>query len=214
MATHWIKGVPPQVSGLESLTEEEWTEILQKLRLYTRKRYGFLHYKLGLDLDDVVYQAIADTLQGKRRWPPVDRVSGDTRKDVSLFVFLCNVVSSIVSHRMEEERRKVSIERITPSDFREDSDVASLEAVANVSIGEYLRCEAIYNRLVYVQLTKRMRELVSDDEELTEIVGLWSEDPGLKPSEIAEQLGLDIGKMRSAQKRLRRRLKNLREGAN
>ena len=201
MATNWAKEVPPQRGGLESITEEQWTHILQKLRLHTWRRYGSLRDRLGLDLDDVVHQALVDTLEGKRRWP---------KEEVDLFYFLCSVVKSIISHRLEQEKRKVSIEGIESNYSKEDSDLASVEAMSSGYIGEYLRYESIYNRLVYDLLIERMYELVKDDQELINIVDLWSKDPSLKPSELAEVLGLSIGEIRNAQKRLRRRLKDLR----
>jgi DNA-directed RNA polymerase specialized sigma24 family protein len=201
MATNWAKEVSLQTGGLESITEEQWTQILQKLRLHAWRRYKSLHDKLGLDLDDVVHQALADTLEGKRHWP---------KEEVDLFYFLCSVVKSIVSHRLEQEKRKVSIESFESNYSREGSDLASVEVMITGSIGEYLRYESIYNRLVYDRLIEKMYELVTGDEVLINIVGLWSKDPDLKPSEIAEELGLSIVEMRNAQKRLRRRLKELR----
>lgn len=156
--------------------------------------------RLGLDLDDVVHQALVDTLEGKRHWP---------KEDVDLFYFLCEVVRSLISHRVEQEKRNVPLESIGPR-AAEESELASVEAMIGGSIGEYLRYESIYNRLVYERLIERMYELVGDDEELINIVGLWSKDPSLKPGELAKAMGLSIGEIRNAQKRLRRRLGELR----
>lgn len=200
MATNWAKEAPSQTGDFESITEKEWAQLLQKLRLHTWRRYRSLSEWLGLDLDDVVHQALVDTLSGKRRWP---------REEVDLFHFLCEVVRSLVSHRLEQEKRNVPLESIGQR-AADDSELASVEAMIGGSIGEYLRYESIYNRLVYDSLIERMRELVKDDQELIDIVGLWSTDPSLKPSEIARELGVSIGEIRNAQKRLRRRLRGLR----
>jgi len=157
--------------------------------------------RLGLDLDDVVHQALVDTLDGTRRWP---------KEKVDLFYFLCEVVRSIISHRLDQEKRNVPLESVEPRGSADDSDLASVEAMIGGSIGEYLRYESIYNRLVYDRLIEQMYELVKDDQELINIVGLWSKDPSLKPSELAEELGVSISEIRNAQKRLRRRLRELR----
>ena len=193
--------MPSERGGLESITETQWAQILQKLRLHTWRRYRSLSERLGLDLDDVVHQALVDTLDGKRSWP---------NEEVDLFYFLCEVVRSIISHRLEREKRNVPFENLESRGSVDDSDLASVEAMIGGSIGEYLRYESIYNRLVYDRLIEQMYELVKDDQELINIVGLWSTDPNLKPSELAEELGVSIGEIRNAQKRLRRRLKVLR----
>jgi len=201
MARNWAKIVPSQRGGLESITENQWAHILQKLRLHTWRRYRSLSERLGLDLDDVVHQALLDTLDGKRSWP---------NEEVDLFYFLCGVVRSIISHRLEREKRSVPLENLESRGSVDDSDLASVEAMIGGSIGEYLRYESIYNRLVYDRLIEQMYELVKDDQELINIVGLWSTDPNLKPSELAEELGVSIGEIRNAQKRLRRKLNVLR----
>ena len=197
-----------QTEELDAISKEQWVEIWQKLRLHTWRKYKSLQDKIGLDLDDMVHQAIIDTLERKRRWPPIDKLTG-MKKHVDLFPFLCEVVRSNISHQLEEERKKISIEG-TVSNPSEDSDLISLEGMISGPISEYLRYEAIYNRVFYVQLVSRMFELVKGDEELSEIVKVWTRDPSLKPSEIAQELGLSIEEVRNAQKRLRRKLRDVR----
>jgi DNA-directed RNA polymerase specialized sigma24 family protein len=201
MATNWVNEARPRLSELESLTTEEWEELWKKLRLFTWRRYGSLR---GIDLDDVIQQAIVDALEGRRRWP---------KQEVSLFQFLCGVIRSRISHLLERQRRIVPIESLKPGLHAEDegSDAASLERSINEPIGEYLRYEAIYNRGFYDLLVDTMCESVEGDGELVNIVRLWSKDPRAKPREIAQQLGLSMDAMRNAQKRLRRKLQTLRE---
>jgi DNA-directed RNA polymerase specialized sigma24 family protein len=201
MATNWVDEAHPRLSGLESVTEEQWIETWKKLRLFTWSRYGSLPW---LDLDDVVHQAIVDTLEGRRRWP---------KQEMSLLHFLCGVVRSIISHRWVRERKKVSIENLKSGGFSdyEGSDTASLEGIIHGSIGEYLRCEATYNRGFYNLLVDAMCELLGEDPLLISIVRLWSKDPRAKPSDIAQELGLKMSDMRAAQKRLRRKLQVVRE---
>jgi DNA-directed RNA polymerase specialized sigma24 family protein len=201
MANNWPKGVPSESGGLESISENQWAHILQKLRLHAWRRYRSLSDKLGLDLDDVVHQALVDTLEGKRHWP---------KERVSLFYFLCEVVRSIINHRLTQKKRIIPLESMESRGSVDDSDVASIEAMVGGSIGEYLRYESIYNRLVYDRLIEQMYELVKGDRVLINIVRLWSTEPSLKPSELAEALGLSIDEIRNAQKRLRRKLNVLR----
>lgn len=202
MATNWVNESHPHLSELKSLTDEEWRTLWKKLRLFAWRKYGSLR---GLDVDDVIQQAIVDTLSGKRRWP---------KPEVSLFHFLCGVISSKAYHWWKREQRMVSIETLkSHTPYAEDagSDTILLERVIYGSIGEYIRYEAIYNRGFYELLVDAMCESIREDKELVNIVRLWSEDPRLKPSEIAQQLGLSMNAMRNAQKRLRRKLQALRE---
>jgi DNA-directed RNA polymerase specialized sigma24 family protein len=185
--------VPLQIDSLETVTEEQWAEIWHRLRLYTWRRYGPLKVKLGLDLDDVVQQAITDTILHTRIWP---------KEKIDLFFFLCGVVKSIISHRWESEQKKVSID---------DPELMSLDSIVTGSFAKYLNSESTYNKIVYQELINRIYELVKGDEELVEIVKLWGEDPGLKPKDIAQKLNMDMTDIRNAQKRLRRKLKELKE---
>src|SRR5689334_1349346 len=132
MASNWAKVMPSESGGLESITENQWAHILQKLRLHTWKRYRSLRDRLGVDLDDVVHQALVDTLEGKRHWP---------KEKVSLFYFLCWVVRSIIYHRLEQGKRNIPLDSI---DSIDELDIASMEAMVGGSIGEYLKYESIY----------------------------------------------------------------------
>jgi DNA-directed RNA polymerase specialized sigma24 family protein len=199
---HSDNRVALEIDRLEAITEEQWAEIWQRLRLHAWRRYKYIHQKLGLDLDDVVQQAIVDTLQGARRWPS---------EKVDIFSFLCGVVKSIISHQLEQEKRKLSIDSGETDSSISNAEMISLEAIVNGSIGEYLKYEAMFNRVVYDELTSKMYEMVKGDKGMAQIVQLWSKDPSLKPSDIAEELGLSMEELRNVQKRLRRKLKDLRE---
>lgn len=198
---HSDNRVSVEIDRLKAISEEQWAEIWQRLRLHAWRRYKYIHRHYGLDLDDVVQQAIFDTLQGLRLWP----------EEVSIFSFLCGVVRSIISHQLEQEKRKLSIDSEEANSSISRTDMISLEAMVNGSIGEYLKYEAIFNTLVYDELANKMYEMVQEDKVMAQIVQLWSSDPGLKPHDIAEELGLSIKELRNVQKRLRRKLKDLRD---
>ncbi|HXF40221.1 MAG TPA: winged helix-turn-helix transcriptional regulator [Blastocatellia bacterium] len=194
---------------LRSISSEEWGDIYKRLRLYTWKRYKWLHYKIGVDLDDFVNESIYDTLRGTRRWPPVDE-NGFT-KDVSLFFFLCQVVQSKISHFWSRERHNV-VHRIDQDNASEEA-IESFETLLAESAHIYpgLRqtkgsdSDAIDN-----EFENGLRDVVAGDDELRRIVELIIEDPSLRPKEIAESLGLANNKVYTALKRLRRRLMLLR----
>jgi len=197
------------VSGkneLRSISSEEWGDIYKRLRFYTWKRYKWLHDRMGVDLDDFVHEAISDTLQGKRRWPPTDEQGRP--KDVSLFFFLCQVVRSKVYHFWNRESRNVSV-NLTDQDQTSDQFPESFEtllaesAEIHPAFGETkgTDSDAIDN-----EFKNRLRELVAGDVELMKIVEHIIDDPRSNPREIAASLGLDIKRVYAAQKRLRRRL--------
>ena len=198
---------------LAALSEEQWRDLYLRLRLFTWRRYKWLS-KSGVDLDDLVVKAVSDTLEGKRHWPPVDEY-GQPKANVSLFSFLCRVVESNVSHVWEQERRKISAGLIEP-DYGalgfalEDLPVGSFEALLSVSPRAdpgSAREGGTDSRAIYNELRDKLFDLVADDVELRSIVELIVADPDLKPREMAELLGLSLDRIRSAQKRLRRRLR-------
>jgi DNA-directed RNA polymerase specialized sigma24 family protein len=79
---------------LSSMSQEDWSEIYTRLLFYAYKRYHHLVGVHDLDLQDIVQQAIADTLQGTRHWSPRDSEKGEVNLKSNLFIFLCGVVDS------------------------------------------------------------------------------------------------------------------------
>jgi DNA-directed RNA polymerase specialized sigma24 family protein len=190
---------------IRNISDAQWREMSTKLRLHTWKKYGWLSKLTGIDLDDIAQQAIVDTFTGKRRWPPIDPTTGIEKLDVSLFYFLCQTVRSIVSHNANGPR---------PIDFdRIDSpgDGPPYEAAYAGSFPPFLVRPADIERAAeYNDLTDKMLELISADEDLSRIIKLWRACPDLKPREIAEELHITMPELHAARKRLRRRLDVLR----
>lgn len=193
---------------LESITPDEWIEYWHKLRLYTWKRFSWMNKRLGEDLDEIAHQAISDTLDGKRKWPPIDRTTGKIKLDVPFFSFLCQVVNSIASHRWEREIRRVPIEGFEQTQNPEDIHTGSDQTLTTtVQDGRKVSGRGDTESYVrYNLITGKMCELASEDIEAFSIICLWREDPCLKPREIAATLGLTMAQMRAAQKRLSRLL--------
>lgn len=200
---------PAPQDPLASVTREQWVELWTKLRLHTWKRYYWLSERLGENLDEVAHQAILDTMRGIRRWPPSNAVTGETRRDVSLFTFLCEVVRSNVSHIWEKEKRRVSIDSFDSTIDGKENNQKFIENLLNESTKKYphlVSRDDSESIVIYNLITEQMLKLVAKDTEVYEILNLWRKEPDAKPSEIAARLGFDMPKVRAAQKRLRRLL--------
>lgn len=183
--------LPENQEPLEPRTEEDWRNVVNRLRYFTYKYYHWLPLKvIGVDLDGLIHDAIVDTLTGRRHRPP----------DVSLVTFLTNVIRSKASHLLDREKKVVSIEDISPARPTTSGESSYL-----------FRPEEKEKQSVFQQMCRRLREVVDGDEVLCKIVDLWLENPDLKPREIARKLGISADELRSAQKRLSRRAKELRE---
>lgn len=211
-----MKRLAPQ-APLASITKEQWVEMWAKLRLHTWKRYYWLNARLGENLDELAQQAILDTMNGTRRWPPIDARTGEARADISLFSFLCEVVRSNVSHIWDREKRKLSIDTFNQDEELQEFDQKTINNLLNNAAKKYphlVSTADTESTVIYNLITEKMLKMVEADTEVHEIIKLWREEPDCKPSEIAERLGFDISKVRAAQKRLRRLLRVFNEGSN
>src|ERR1051325_7298453 len=169
-----MRNLSPRSKSLPSLTEAEWEEIWRRLRLYTWKRFRWLNDRTGQDLDEIAHQAMVDTWTGKRRWPPIDRLTGLENNKVTLFVFLCETVRSLVSHVWEREKARVSFDETSSSDSLKDREF--IEKVLGATYERnafYATPDEVEALADYSKLTRRMLELVEGDEELLSIVRLW-----------------------------------------
>jgi len=206
---------------LSSMTEEEWLDLYNRLRLFTYKRYYWLRDQTNLDLEGIIQEAIIDTIQGKRRWPSVDKDTDEVKqislevKQISLFVFLCDVIRSKVSHLWEREKRQLSLDSFYENNSVLEpklEDSAKREAMLNESATEYLNLisrQDPYNQLVHKEVVDKMLNLVSHDETLAKILQLWLQEPDLKPKQIAEKMGLNVKQIYVILKKLQKRLVNL-----
>lgn len=203
-----------QIQLLETISEEQWVEMWHKLRLHIKIRYQWLLERLNLKPEDLANQAILDTLQGKRRWPPNNQ-TGMINEDVSLFAFLCGVVRSNASHLWNREKSNRSFEEVNLTNGHRSVMPQSLEMILNARSDYYpalVKIGNIEQWIINKEKTERLCGLVAGDKELVGIITELRKDPTLKPSELAENLGLSIEKVRAAQKRLRRKVQELREG--
>lgn len=199
---------------LSSMTEKEWLDLYNRLRLFTYKRYSWLRDETNLDLEDIIQEAIIDTFQGKRRWQPLDKDTGEV-KQINLFVFLCHVITTKVSHLWVREKKRLSLvsshEKTSVSE-PQLADSPKRDALLSESATEYLHLinrEDPHGQLLHKEVVTEMINLVSYDETLTKFLQLWLEEPDLKPSQIAEKMGLNVKQVYRILKRLQKHLVNL-----
>jgi len=171
---------------------EDWTAIWKRLRRFAHKYYYWLPSRVsGIDLDDLVQDAITDVIAGDRHQPP----------DVELVTFLCHVIRSKADHILKKkESRVVSIEEVPLTCLRIPVGATYMDDPGD---GD--------RQAAYQRLCDRVRELVRDDELISRMVELWLSKPELKPREMAKELDVPIKEIRNAQKRLSRRASRLHE---
>jgi DNA-directed RNA polymerase specialized sigma24 family protein len=183
--------------SLADMSQEELLDLWKRLRLFTHKHYGWLTRKIGgLDLDEVITDAIEDTFLGKRRWPPVDAQGQD--KQIPLFTFLCQIIRSKISHIIKREKKMRSI----------DSD-EELESLNQNELHTLRAHEQTDEQARYNELSDDLRKAVKPDPILEQIVELLVIKPDMKPNDIAENLKITDGILHNAQKRLTRKVKDL-----
>jgi hypothetical protein len=209
-----MKRASLQEGPLASITEEQWAEVWLKLRLHVWKRYYWLHKRLGENLDDIAHQSILDTMNGKRRWPPIDPGTTEVRRDIGLLSFLCEVARSKVSHIWAREKKRVSIDSYDSTDDSEEFNTNFIDHLLNESAKKFphlLRPDDTEAVVIYNRVSAKMLDLVSSDPLVLRIVTLWREEPDLKPKDLATRLRLTMSEVRAAQKRLRRLVRVLKE---
>jgi hypothetical protein len=177
----------------DSLSPDQWRELLKRLRHFAYKKYGWLLARIrGLNLNEIILDAIEDTYFGTRQWPPEDNRS----KKVSMFGFLCQTIRSKVSHRVEEANKMVYIDEISNVERPQGLDQICQIVLRSNDQSDRQAIDNEFARLIL--------ESVSSDDTLTRMVKYWVEKPDSKPQEIAADLGIPIEEVRNAQKRIYR----------
>jgi hypothetical protein len=192
---------PPQ-QLLSSLSEEEWVDLYNRLRLFTYVRYG----RLGLDLEEVVHRSIVDTLLGNKRLPSVSWQSGESDPKLSLFLSLCFVIRSNVAHQWEFERRgaKTHTQEL-------DLDMEQLlldEPGGSQNLGKrraaLLGNQGSKSKAHRNDIKEKIQEALADNQEVAIVVNLWAN--GYSPKEIASQTGLSLPKIFQILKQFQKKL--------
>jgi|GEM_PF-7011718 len=197
---------------LSSLSEEEWVDLYNRLRLFTHTRYGWLN-RSGLDLEQVVQESIVDTLQGKRQLPPADWQTGESDPKLSLFIALCLVIRSKVAHQWEFESR------VSQTHTRElDVDTEGLlleEPGKSQNLGKrraaFIGNQTSKSKTHRNDIKERIQKALADDQEVATVVDLWVNE--CKPKEIASQTGFSLPQIYRILKQFQKRLIRLQEEA-
>lgn len=196
---------PESISGpLASMTEEDWNIVWRQLRVFVRAKYFWFYLRTGYSLDGIAHEAVIAVLNGSRRYPPIDKETGLERSDVSLLAFLCETIRSHVSHLCERHRRIPPPSRL--DDLSNPLQVQNASEPGKSVSSKHVKVEGDVGYELFIA---ELLALVKGDSLLSQMVRMWSEDPNLKPGEMADALGLEMKVLRNAQKRLRRRLKKL-----
>jgi DNA-directed RNA polymerase specialized sigma24 family protein len=181
---------------LDEMTQTEWENLWKKLRFYTYKNFGY-KVKGRFNLDEVIQEAIEDTYFGNRRLPP----------DINLTAFLCETVRSKISHILEKERNKISIEEIKGA--QQQTSLATLRENALEYPQLIYRHDEGYQRVMYEELCSQIRRSVQSDSCLIRLVELLFVVPDLKPREIAIQMNQPIKTVLNLLRRLNRRARKI-----
>ena len=180
----------------ERLLVADWEDILPRVQLWANhfhKRY-MRHIRAAPTPEDLVQEAIVKLYSGQRKLP--DHVP-------LLTVIINNIQNDIWNFLTKEgytrkdskgKGRKGWGRHIGLEEWMHDFDQQSIPP------GVELR-----------GLHDTIRGKVKNDAELVQLVDLLIEDPLLKPRDLARLMGITIKDVNNAQKRLRRRLKGLRQ---
>lgn len=194
--------------------------IWNKLRLFAHRRYRYLARR-GVNLEGLILDVMIRESSGlsKRKRP----------EGVPMEVFLYESFRSALSHRLEREARLCSLEEDLGEDAsthfdnpargvrrrpREgDPEEDTPPCIPRARKPPYQpRPEKIHMGVESENLVRKVLEIVGDDDVvLRRIVEGWLDDPGLKPQEVAEALGIPIEEMRRAKQRLARIISKLRK---
>ena len=179
----------------ERLLVADWDDIIPRVRLWAthfHKRY-LKNIRAAPSPDDLVQEAIVKLYTGRRKIPD----------HVPLMTVIINNIQSDIWNFLTKEGYTKSDSRgkgrkgwgrhIGLEEWMEEHDAQSLPSQSEL-------------KDLYAVISSK----VADDEMLQKMVDLLFEDPLLKPRDMARLLGASIKEVNNAQKRLRRRLQDIR----
>lgn len=180
----------------ERLLVADWEDIIPRVRLWAvhfHKRY-LQHIRAAPSPDDLVQEAIVKLYTGKRTIPD----------HVPLMTVIINNIQSDIWNFLTKEgyTRKDSRGKGRKGWGRHVGLEDWMEEVDKNRIPEKHEMNELY---------RTVASRVTDDPMLLRMVDLIFEDPLLKPRDLAKLLGTSIKEVNNAQKRLRRRLKDVHE---
>lgn len=175
--------------------EEAYTSDSKRLRrwLYAAsislKYYGKGIYERCWEPEDIVNEAVVRVLEGKRNY------NRDAYRSFDDFMY--QTINSIVEVMFRKRSCVIS------SDLFEERD----EAGESVNLFEMIMCNGkddIYRNYESAEKIEFCFKKLSEDREATSVFAEWGK--GMKSSEIAKELGIEVASVESAKKRIRYRL--------
>jgi RNA polymerase sigma factor (sigma-70 family) len=192
--------IAPETRAL--LEQHHWETTIPRLVKYALDKTRRLYWqgKLGGDLpggqqaEDLVEEAIEKVRSGERKWNPYDQPD--------LYEYLRSVIDSLISHLVNSRENRVVI-RLVPNDDDKDP-INRFPDRAATPLDRLLQeeREASSERWFW-----GFHSSLADDPPLQRYIECIYEYPtNIKPSAIAEQLGITLAEIYNLKKRLKRRL--------
>ena len=170
---------------LRSLTEEQWLDLLNDLKLFDRRVNSVT------DRRDLVQEAILAVLEGRRSW--------DLKK--TPFHNLCLILKSVSSNERAKDSKYAPLDPEVEQPARDAAVNPSLN-LSSIECYEERESEQNFLARLYASLQgdglsiRVVKQLIDDGQE-------W------KPQIIAARLGKTVREINNLRKRLRRKLKAL-----
>ncbi|HEY0322343.1 MAG TPA: hypothetical protein VGC66_15405 [Pyrinomonadaceae bacterium] len=198
-------GVPPASNRekLACLTDEQWHALLNVLTYYAHRRWRGISQE---DCEDLIYKTIESVYSGNR----------NLREGVELATAFFEIIESYYSHKWEQETIKVIVEE-TSSEDQEKTETKRVKRVDSLEEADLIELSSLVesgnpeSQAEIKERNEKIYEMLGDDPELAVIVKLVLDEPGIKPREIAERLGIAVEDVYNATKRLARRVPKLHE---
>jgi len=195
----------------EILVSAEW-ETLGKSMLARAIWRGGTRYRItretvfakGYSIDDVVSHIIQSVFEGRRRWIPQEK---------DLEEWLLSQVDSVMDWWLNlRENKNLVLEEFENTEQKEDhkSKITQSTELETVLLYGSPNPEALVLKDIDDEESKELYNALfddtSDEPELQEVILAMMDIDDLKPSEIAEKLGVSAEDIYNRKKRLKRRL--------
>lgn len=171
---------------LVSLSDQEWKDLVDRLRLFINSYY------YNLDADDLIMDAVEAVMAGRRSWNATKPA----------FHNFCSIIRSVASNHLEKEKR------FTPLPIDTETFTTN-NAPFVLSIPPH--AETYEQRETDENFRSRLEQSLQDDSLSLRLADYLIANPTAKPEKVAEDLGEGKGKIYNARKRLLRKLKELME---
>lgn len=170
------------------LNAQRWDEIMEKLYAHSISRINWFGLKSevrmqGKEPKDFANEAVTLLWEEKRHW--------DDSKEPEILNFLKGVINSLIYNMVKSKEREVFVDK-------DLSDEINDSLFIDLMFEERLICENLIDKL---------EDSLLGDEEMWLVFKSLIE--GLKPTDIEKKYGINIKVVQNAQKRLRRRIKNI-----